>query len=405
MKKALTCLLLTASLSLPALPATAAGEPGTAPVRSAVTIRTAMAEHGVMQSEIYAFTAAAGDLIITLSPLVQAQPVLLMLEDAATGEVLLNQEFSPAFPRGTVRLPRSGAYRLLVAPNQVAAVTLNALDLVASAEVPAIAMPPITPFEVRNERFSVTPQLPNPDVVESVAIGLNGETLSEGAVKTVEIDPAALGDGLYTLTGAVMGTAGNMGLTASKFVVDRVDSFSDVAPTHWARPYVEVMHHVGVVNGRGAGTFAPDQSVTRAEFAKMLALTLGREPSGASAAPAFADVPADFWGKAYIEALAESGLIRGEEVDGKVYFRPDRTITRAEAATILGRVLGAYDTGDSGVMPFADAKEVPAWAAPAVAMMAEMGWIKGFPDGKYYPGSTLKRDQAARVLANFLGMQ
>jgi hypothetical protein len=399
MKKTLTSLLLTASLVLPALPAAAAGEA----VRNTVTIRTAMDQHGVQQSEIYSFTAAAGDLVITLVPLVQAQPVWVMLEDATTGQVLMNQEMNPAFPRGTIRLPRTGAYRLLVAPNQVAYVNLEALNLVASGEVPAVYMPPSKPFEVRNPRFTVAPQLPDPDVVESVTIALQGEVISEGPVQPVDIDPTTMEDGLYMLTVTARGKEGNVGLNAAKFMIDRVDSFTDVPAAHWARQYVEVMHHISVINGRGAGTFAPDQSVTRAEFAKMLALTLGLEASGQ--APAFADVAADFWGKPYIEALAERDLIKGEQVDGQVFFRPDRTITRAEAATILGRVLGAYDAHDEVFMPFADAAEVPEWAAPAVGMMAEMGWIKGFPDGKYYPGSTLKRDQAARVLANFLGMQ
>lgn len=403
MKKTLTCLLLTASLMLPALPAAAAGEAGTAPIRTSVSIRTAMDLHGVKQSEIYSFKASAGDLVITLSPLPQAQTVLVMLEDVTTGEVLMNQEMNPAFPRGTIRLPRTGAYRLLVAPNQVAYVTLEALNLEVSAEVPAVALPPMKPFEVRNQRFAVAPQLPDPDVVESVTIALQGEVLSEGPVKPVDIDPATMEDGVYTLTVTAEGKAGNLGLNAAKFMIDRVDSFSDVPTTHWARQYVEVMHHIGVINGRGEGTYAPAQSVTRAEFAKMLALTLGLEASGET--PVFADVAADFWGKPYIEALAESGLIKGEQVDGQDLFRPDRTITRAEAATILGRVLGAYEAHDDVVMPFGDAAEVPDWAAPAVGMMAQMGWIKGFPDGKYYPASTLQRDQAARVLANFLGMQ
>lgn len=405
MKKMVTSLLLTASLVLPALPATAAGETGTTPVRTSVSIRTAMDQHGIQQSEIYPFTAAAGDLTITLSPLVQAQPVYVMLEDATTGEILMNQEMNPAFPRGTIRLPRAGAYRLLVAPNQVAYVTLSAMNLVASSEVPAVYMPPTKPYEVRNERFTVTPQLPDPEVVGSVTVALQGDVLSEGPVKPVAIDPTTMEDGLYMLTVTAEGKAGNIGLNAAKFMIDRADSFADVPTTHWARQYVEVMHHVGVVNGRGAGTYAPDQSVTRAEFAKMLALTMGLEASDTFEAPAFADVAADFWGKPYIDALAQMNLMRGEEVDGQLYARPDRTITRAEAATILGRVLGAYDANDQVPMPFADAKEVPAWAAPAVGMMAQMGWIKGFPDGKYYPASTLKRDQAARVLANFLGME
>lgn len=94
----------------------------------------------------------------------------------------------------------------------------------------------------------------------------------------------------------------------------------------------------GVVKGIPGGRFAPEQPVTRAEFAAMLARMLRLKlPEAPSAVPAFRDCsPEDTWAWAYIEALAKTGATRGV---GEGYFAPERVLTREESAVILARLL------------------------------------------------------------------
>jgi hypothetical protein len=87
-------------------------------------------------------------------------------------------------------------------------------------------------------------------------------------------------------------------------------------------------------------------------------------------------------------------------VDGQRYFQPNRTISRAEAATILGRTLGLSLVPPEG-RPFSDWDAVPDWARGSVIALSTMGWINGMPDGTFQPGGQLQRDQTAKLLAQF----
>ncbi|HLN64918.1 MAG TPA: S-layer homology domain-containing protein [Symbiobacteriaceae bacterium] len=382
-----------------------------APVRA--TLSTRWQQQKVLQSEIYRVKAAAGPLTVQLTGLTAETWGKLLLEDVTTHEGLLNKNVTPdSYSEMTVQLPHAGEYNLLVAPNRLDTVQVTGMDLEVSPEIPALKLPATMPYETRNEAFTVTPKLfTDPQATESVKVTLNKETLTanalraDGTVEPVTIDPEKLADGLYLLNMvATARNSGNMAVNAQTFLVDRVAAFTDVGTTHWARRYVEVMHHLGVINGRTATEFAPGQPVKRSEFAKMLALTLHLAPSGSSSV-VFADLP-DGWAKPHIQALAERGLIKGEVVGSQTFFYPDRTITRAEAATIIGRVLGIAGEDVSGApSKLADFSRVPDWAKPSVLILSEMGWVSGFPDGNFYPGNTLNRDQAAKILANFIGMQ
>ena len=85
-------------------------------------------------------------------------------------------------------------------------------------------------------------------------------------------------------------------------------------------------------------------------------------------------------------------------------FRPDDSITRAEAAVILNAILGA-DTPD--VIPtFADTSAIPAWASPSLYALNSLGILRGTGDGYLAPGATLSRAQTAQMLLtvkNLLG--
>ena len=110
------------------------------------------------------------------------------------------------------------------------------------------------------------------------------------------------------------------------------NDFSDVSDGQWHNKAISTMAKLGVVKGRNAEAFDPDASITRAEFAAICARFSTRtvENSGS-----FSDI-SGHWAENEIERAAAFGWISGYP-DGT--FRPDARITRAEALTMINRVL------------------------------------------------------------------
>ncbi|NPV88063.1 PQQ-binding-like beta-propeller repeat protein [Coprothermobacteraceae bacterium] len=113
--------------------------------------------------------------------------------------------------------------------------------------------------------------------------------------------------------------------------------FSDLGPNHWAYPFVMAMYREGLMKGYPEGTFGPDQYITRAEVATVLARV--RAALGGTV-QAFRDVDPAKWYAPYVNASVQEGLILGYE-DGT--FRPEIPITRAEMVVVLTRVLYRED--------------------------------------------------------------
>ena len=109
--------------------------------------------------------------------------------------------------------------------------------------------------------------------------------------------------------------------------------FSDVNPGDWYNTAVATMVQAGILNGYSDGTFKPNASITRAEFATIAARFLSNPYSTKDR---FYDTEGH-WAEVYINRAAEIGWIGGYP-DGS--FKPDRYITRAEAVTLVNNVLG-----------------------------------------------------------------
>ena len=109
--------------------------------------------------------------------------------------------------------------------------------------------------------------------------------------------------------------------------------FTDVAPDAWYARAVETLASLGMVEGVGGGKFAPERTITRAEFTVM-AMRFARLPEGGE--NPFSDVSSSDWFHDQVVGAAQYGWITGY-TDGT--FRPEATITRAEVAAITNRLL------------------------------------------------------------------
>lgn len=110
---------------------------------------------------------------------------------------------------------------------------------------------------------------------------------------------------------------------------------------------VDMLVSFEIVNGFEDNTFRPKESVTRAQFAKMLVISMGVSEDDVTAAKKkyldFSDVLSSHWAYGYIKVATDMKLINGYE-DGT--FKPDKTVTYAEATTMLLRALEYEDALD-----------------------------------------------------------
>ena len=113
------------------------------------------------------------------------------------------------------------------------------------------------------------------------------------------------------------------------------NNFSDVSADKWYNNAVSTLCHMGVLAGYSDGTFRPNAPITRAEFAK-IAVSFS-QANGSAVYSYFTDVKTTDWFAPYVTAAKDSSLIEGYS-DGS--FKPENRITRAEACTIVNRVLG-----------------------------------------------------------------
>ena len=121
------------------------------------------------------------------------------------------------------------------------------------------------------------------------------------------------------------------------------NEFSDVSDGQWHNKAISTMAKLGIVKGRRADRFDPDASITRAEFAAICARFNTRPVENSSS---FSDI-SGHWAENEIERAAAFGWISGYP-DGT--FRPDARITRAEAMTMINRVLCRMPQSESDLL-------------------------------------------------------
>ena len=122
------------------------------------------------------------------------------------------------------------------------------------------------------------------------------------------------------------------------------NTYTDVADDYWANTAISTMTGLGIVQGRSTTTFDPKAPITRAQFAAICARFDTGKTSGEQT---FSDIQGH-WAEKYIERAAELGWIKGFE-DGT--FRPDTYITRAQAMTMINRVLNRIPEDESDLLP------------------------------------------------------
>lgn len=157
----------------------------------------------------------------------------------------------------------------------------------------------------------------------------------------------------------------------------------------------------GFMHGDGNGGVRPGNEITRAEFVKMAVYAFGSdfEPNTAYDVSMYTDVPETQWYRAVIGYATEKNWISGHE--GK--FRPNDKITRQEASKLVAGAMGAAPGSVSSM--FTDASSISGWAVPYISSLTQRGVLGGYEDGSFQPLRNISRAEAASMVGKANGFQ
>jgi len=179
--------------------------------------------------------------------------------------------------------------------------------------------------------------------------------------------------------------------------VEKNITFADITK-HWSKDAIEVLASRAIIYGKGVNTFGPEDRLTRAEFAVLIARSLNLPTTPYEGI--FQDVTTEkAWAYADIEAVYRAGIIKGRDA---ATFAPEANITREELATMIIRAIAYADAtllNDLSVTTaFNDALEVSSFAQAASAAAQSLGIINGRPGNVFDPKGSATRAEAAAML-------
>lgn len=183
-------------------------------------------------------------------------------------------------------------------------------------------------------------------------------------------------------------------MTAAVLNAGAAKSFTDMKG-HWAKDYVTKAVDRGYVSGYSDGTFRPNNSITRAEFCKMLNSALG---ISSTAQVSFTDLKSSQWYYTDVQKAVGAGYIGGYD-DGT--FKGDNKITRQEAAVVMSRIVTSPSkTRDlSGLR---DSSSIASWAKNGVKIVYSKGYMVGDNNRRFNPSGNLTRAESVKIIESLL---
>jgi hypothetical protein len=207
-------------------------------------------------------------------------------------------------------------------------------------------------------------------------------------------------------TGQEVSTTGKEeGLAPSALEV--AAKFMDTA-NHWAKSYIDQLADLGIVQGKSAIRFAPNDNITRAELLKIALNAFGYEVPVAVSEKPSGDVKISDWFAPYVQVARENKIIYGL-TDA---FNPNAPATRAFAITVLIKATAFTDVvqhfhanyTSHADWSYAGFPDVPMmeWFAPYVAYAKDLGVIIGYTDGTFGPSRSITRAEIAKIVVKLL---
>ena len=177
--------------------------------------------------------------------------------------------------------------------------------------------------------------------------------------------------------------------------------YTDLNGTHWAYDAVKALSVLGVIKGYEDGSFMPEKTVTRGEFARMLASMFRLEANAPQEGEEqkFPDVDKNAWYCASVDAVYDNGIACG---DANGNFNPESEILREEMAVMINRIIEnkGLNVSEKNTAPvFGDSADISDWAYRAVIKLGTYGIISGDDSGNFRPHAGVTRAEAAQALS------
>ena len=168
-------------------------------------------------------------------------------------------------------------------------------------------------------------------------------------------------------------------------------NYTDVALDSWATNYINIVKDNSIMTGKTYSIFAPKDSLTRGEFATIIARALKLEIDNYNI-ETFKDTK-NHWAQNYIEAIRREGLMIG---NGDGTFEPDKPITREEVAKVLSLLKIDGLRSDESYY-FKDISD-KMWSFGYIIDAIQKGYMNGYPDNTFRPQQTISREEVAAVI-------
>ena len=171
--------------------------------------------------------------------------------------------------------------------------------------------------------------------------------------------------------------------------------FTDISGFEWAKNAILTLYEKKIVSGVGNGLFEPERIVKREEFIKMLILSIGRDIKTGDSS--LSDVDNGAWYATYIYTALIENIAKGITVDE---FGIGMPITRQDAAVLIWRVENEPAAEYGGT--FSDESDIGEYAIDAVRWMKKEELISGYEDSTFRPQKPITRAEAAQILNSFI---
>ena len=181
----------------------------------------------------------------------------------------------------------------------------------------------------------------------------------------------------------------------TSFNAANADVYKDVPADYWANKEITAVVNDGILS-LDKKSFYPEKDVTRSDFNTALLKTLGHRTATISEENPFSDVCSQRADYGDILLSSKLGLIYGYN-DGT--FKPDRIMTKAEAASVISHITKDYKGNVKALDPYTDKADIPSWATRQYAKTIDLGVYVNYPDpDELLPNKNLNRAEAAVLL-------
>ena len=189
-------------------------------------------------------------------------------------------------------------------------------------------------------------------------------------------------------------------LTIGLINVPAMAAFKDMGTEHWAYDKVELMQEKGIISGFEDGTFRPDTSVTREQFASILVKALELKKSNSDIE--FNDIESDRWSRKAIETA--SPYLTGYRTGDSYYFMPSDPAVREDMAVAIVKAKGLENkTPNYAVLnKFSDKNLISEGVKKYVAIAVEYGIMNGNANGTFNPLGGLTRAEITALMCNVM---